>query len=211
MTVEIVIPTYQREEKLCRLIKSITANVYPEYKITVLPDHGRKHVFRLINEQSMRSDADIFLGISDDTVFEPTVIEHAAKSMEKCFPDTDGIIYMNWINLPNVCKGAIAFVGKKFRKRFPNGFIYCPDYISLYADSELSNFAESISKLEFCSLTGLYHYHPAHYPEELDRTHELGRENMGNDSRMRRLRNEKGYLWGKDFKMISPFEEVLNG
>ncbi|MEI8350068.1 MAG: hypothetical protein WCI77_07930 [Candidatus Omnitrophota bacterium] len=210
MTVDIAIPTYCRPQKLSWLIKSILVNDYPGYRIIIIPDYERKHVFRLINEASQKSDADIFLGISDDTEFERDVIISAVSSMKEHFPDTDGIIYMNWLNLPNVCKGAIAFTGKKFRERFPDKFIYCPDYISLYADDELGRYAESINKLAFCSDTGLHHYHPSAYPDQVDITHKLGRVNQPHDLDVRSLRKAKGYLWGKDFNLVTTdLERIL--
>lgn len=208
MLVEIAIPTYKREEKLQRCVKSIMANVYPLYKITIIPDHRRARVFSLLNWASEHSDADIFLGISDDTEFMPDVIEKAAYSMIREFPDTDGIISMNWLNLPNVCAGAIAFVGRKFRERFPNKHLYCPDYISLFADDELGRAAKELSKLYICHDTGLYHYHPGHYPDQMDETHKIGRSTQFMDQRTRRRRQEAGLAWGADFVLIGSGEEI---
>ena len=198
---EVAIPTYNRPAKLTNLVKSILRN-RGDITITIIPDNLGEKVFRIINKASQRSNADVFIGISDDTEFPPDTIEKVEAAMTKIFPDLDGVISMKWLNIPTVTYGAIAFCGWKFRERFPDKHIYCPDYISLFADKELGDYAESIDKLAVLSNCGLYHYHPAYYPELLDETHKKGRVTREIDEQTLIRRDAENLLWGREFDTV---------
>ena len=201
MVCEVAIPTYKRPDKLCRLVRSLLIN-RGDIIITIMPDNSGKKAFKLLNEASERSNADIFLPMSDDTEFMPDVIEKVCNAMAEYFPDLDGVISMKWLNIPTVTYGAIAFCGRKFRERFPNKWIFCPDYVSLYADAELGKAAESLGKLKVIEGTGINHYHPAHYPEMADEAHYKNRETQSKDDYTRQRRQDLGYIWGLDFNVI---------
>ena len=203
MTIEVVIPTYQRLEKLARCVRSIINNNYLGTIITILPDHDRVKCFQLINEQSFRSKADIFIGISDDTEFTDSVLSVVAAEMLIHFPGLDGAISLPWLNIPNVTPGAVLFLGRALRARFPRKYIYCPDYISFYADKELGDFLQQKNLLFQSEATGLFHYHPGHFPNEYDETHWINRETQGKDKKTQRLREAQKLLWGKTFKRIT--------
>lgn len=197
MKVEIAIPTYKRPEKLCNLVKSILQNK-GDIVITIIPDNSGKKVFRILNECSQQSDADIFLGISDDTKFRPDVIEKVVEAMPK---DLDAVVSMRWLNMKTVTLGAIAFCGRVFRERFPNKWMYCPDYVSLFADKELGDYAERIGKMIEIKDTGLYHYHPVVTGQE-DEAYIKSRETKAQDEETFAMRQSKGYLWGESFDVI---------
>lgn len=85
---------------------------------------------------------DILILISDDMIPQvqgwDTIIR---ESMEEHYPNTDGVLFFpdGYSALNTMC-----ILGKKYYDRF--GYIYHPDYISLWSDNEFMEVAEQLGK-----------------------------------------------------------------
>jgi hypothetical protein len=79
------------------------------------------------------------------------------KAMERYFPDTDGMIHFpDQVAKERLCTYQI--VGRKYYDR--TGYIYCPEYKSLYCDNEEFLKAKLLGKYEYIPLRYLEHRHP---------------------------------------------------
>lgn len=199
MTVDVVIATYKRHEKLARCVSSLL-DTHDFLRIVILPDNRRVGMLKLINEEFSRSHADIVLSCSDDMEFFPETIAKVIYAMEKNFPDTDGVIGLKQVEFEN--EGGLLALGQKFLQRFPENKAFCPDYKALYFDTELYDFALGAGLFAFCPDAMVHHYHPSAYPKEMDDTHRIGRVLSQNDSSVYEQRKAKGLLWGKNFDLI---------
>lgn len=199
MTVDVVIATYKRPEKLARCVSSLL-DTHDFLRIVILPDNRRVGMLKLINEEFGRSQADIVLSCSDDMEFFPETIAQVIYAMENKFPDTDGVIGLKQIEFDN--EGGLLALGQKFLQRFPERQAFCPDYKALYFDTELYDFALGSGLFHFCPDAMVYHYHPSVHPKEMDETHRIGRVLSQNDGSVYEQRKSKGLLWGKKFDLI---------
>lgn len=77
------------------------------------------------------------------------------QDMEEHFPDTDGILWFNDGYQDRIC--TLCIIGKKYYDRF--GYIYHPDYHSLFCDNEFTEVAQGLDKLKFWSLPLFKHEH----------------------------------------------------
>lgn len=196
--ISIVIPTYNRVEKLNRCISSILGSTYQNFEICVIADNCCSNtegfinkyplsigsrVELLVNDKQSRAfgcwnkflrnhfKEDIFCFLCDDTELKPDCLENAVKEFE----DLDLFLGFNQVNLPSSTKYAMGLVGRDFVNRFPNKEIFCPIYNCFYADEELYLYANAINKFKYGETAHIIHYHPAFYKDELDETHAVVR------------------------------------
>ena len=89
-------------------------------------------------------DFDIVLLASDDMVPQvrgyDTIIKEA---MEDYFPNTDGVLWFN-DGYQSRAMNTLCILGKKYYDRF--GYIYHPDYISLWCDNEFTVVANMLGR-----------------------------------------------------------------
>lgn len=199
MTVDIIIATYRRPEKLARCVSSLL-DTHDFLRIVILPDNRRVGMLKLINEEFGRSQADIVLSCSDDMEFFPDTIAQLIYAMEKNFSDTDGVIGLKQVEFEH--EGGLLALGQKFLHRFPEKKAFCPDYKALYFDTELYDFALGAGLFAFCPDALVHHYHPSIYSKEMDDTHRIGRVLSKNDCDIYEQRKHKGLLWGKTFSLV---------
>ena len=104
-------------------------------------------------------DFDIVLLASDDMVPQvrgyDTIIKEA---MEDYFPDTDGVLWFN-DGYQSRAMNTLCILGKKYYDRF--GYIYHPDYISLWCDTEFTRVANMLGKQKYFEQVIIQHQHPA--------------------------------------------------
>jgi len=214
MKVSVIIPTYDRLEKLKRTIKSILEGDYNKIHIFVVIDGNKEMhlnfpslpVTVIRNEERMdwvfsinralreMGDADAAIYAGDDLEFPPHSISRAMEAMKKHFPDGDGLV-----GLKQSCAGvdsAFGLMGRKFIERFPNRQVLCPDYIHYVSDREIGQFAKSINKFYFCKDVIIKH------DRSKDKTRELALKILGTDKATKAERARKGFLWGRDFERI---------
>ena len=104
-------------------------------------------------------DFDIVLLASDDMVPQvrgyDTIIKEA---MEDYFPDTDGVLWFN-DGYQSRAMNTLCILGKKYYDRF--GYIYHPDYVSLWCDNEFTVVANMLGRQKYFERVIIQHQHPA--------------------------------------------------
>lgn len=227
MKFDFVVPTYNRFEKLARLLRSLRLQLSENIRIWVYCDNNdvetknrvmesfsdivhlvavvpeRRMFFGNLNEHLKHCKADAMFYVCDDVEFLDGSLLSACQCFEKYLPDTDGVLGLNQVNIPNGSDSAMGIIGMRFADRFPQRQCFCPDYISFHADAELGKYAKSIGKFVFCEEAKIVHYHPAIVKEEKDNTHGIVRQFKQRDAEVRNLRKLRNLLWGRDFKLVS--------
>jgi glycosyltransferase involved in cell wall biosynthesis len=203
---DILIPTFQRRDKLLRCLNAIYNNTYKRWNISIQYDVDNKFAFNYWNEQCLRGTGDWVICLSDDTELHPDCLEKIIEIANEKYPDTDGFIGINQENIQDghgASKSAQPCMGRKFLERFGNRGPFCHDYIGFFADTEIGDFARSINKFTWGESAKLTHYHPGHFISEIDFAHHNLRQNdrIGFDKEMYKRRRELGYLWGRDFNL----------
>jgi hypothetical protein len=234
MNMDVVIPTFMREEKLRRTLASIhtalgvcnfpvNVKVFysdPDEKLRAEKDldfswlehkiYGsedfRAPVFW--NDYLKTMDADALVYLTDDVLIDRYCLLIASEHLKKM--DFDGVIGFNIDNRVEEvqpCLAAFGVLGAKFADRFPGREVFCPDYYSLFADVELEKYAKFVGRFKFEHACKLVHFHPAYAPDEADETHLWTRRRVSREAAFFEMRQSKGLLWGRDFERVNK-EEV---
>lgn len=103
---------------------------------------------------------DILLVTSDDMIpccpcFDTIIVE----TMLEAFSDFDGVLNFH-DGVVGAVLNTLPIVGKKFFDRF--GYVYHPDYTSLYCDEELTLVSRMLNKEKISDLVIIKHMHPVH-------------------------------------------------
>jgi hypothetical protein len=110
-----------------------------------------------VNRDIELGDWDIILLASDDMIpIEKGYDEQIRFNMLISYPDTDGILWFNDGNRKDL--NTLCILGKKYYKRF--GYIYHPDYKSLWADNEFMTIGNLLKKQTFIDKVIIHHQHP---------------------------------------------------
>ena len=92
-------------------------------------------------------DFDIILLASDDMIpVQEGYDDIICSDMEKYFPDTDGVLWYN-DGLVGDALNTLSIMGKKYFDRF--GYMYHPDYESVYCDNEFMESSRMLGKCEY--------------------------------------------------------------
>lgn len=184
MNLLIKFPTKGRRERFVQTIRGYLANiVLPETKILVTfdsddrasttPDilkfleHNKveytigysKSKVDACNRDLEGKDFDVVLLASDDMIcVERGFDKIICDAMEKHFPDTDGSLHFNDGYTQDRLRTMVIF-GKKYYDRF--GYLYHPDYISLWSDNEDIEVAKLLNKYQYFPQILFKHQHYA--------------------------------------------------
>jgi hypothetical protein len=114
---------------------------------------------------------DILLLASDDMIpiykgYDSIIIE----KMKEFYPDTDGVLWFN-DGFQGKKLNTLSILGKKYYKRF--GYIYNPEYLSIWSDNEFMDVANILGKQTYFDLTIIKHEHPDWGYGNRDKVHEL--------------------------------------
>jgi hypothetical protein len=111
------------------------------------------------------ADWDILVNLSDDMLFiAPNWDEYIRAEMRIGFPDTDGYLHFYEQDSKSaLC--VMTIVGRKYYERF--GFIYHPDYASLFCDNEQMQVAKLLNRYKYVDLEIFKHYNPAYNYENM--------------------------------------------
>lgn len=229
MTIDIVIPSKWRLEKLNRCLSSIfdssnntKAQVFLYLKFSEPHEHEHYKTIlenldfvkcELINSYSVPSfwnshlntmTSDLLMYINDDIILHPDTLEVINQEYLLHFPKLDGVMGLNQVNIPEeqAVEGAFGVIGRNYCKRFPNNQAWCPDYHRFWADYELWQYSKSINKFYFCRNAKLEHFHPA-FGGTNDATHKDVRRYLSQDKATYRKRKDLGCLWGKNFTLVN--------
>lgn len=207
--VDIVIPTWQRPEKLARCLASIQRQTYPAIRVHAVEDTDRLFAFGVWNRfLASWAEGDLFVYLCDDTELDPGCIAAAVDEFELRWPDTDGVVGFHQSNIAGQsgwCRSAMGMVGRAFAERYPDRQVFCPDYGRFHADSEMGAYARILGRFTYCEAASLVHYHPAHCKAEMDETHRVvrGAVEVAQDRETWNARQGMGLLWGQDFTLVN--------
>lgn len=101
---------------------------------------------------------DIVLLASDDMIPRTIGYDKIIKMhMQAHFPDTDGVLWFNDGYTSNRLN-TLAILGRKYYERF--GYIYHPEYTSLWCDNEFMEVAGLLGKQRYFNNVIIKHEHP---------------------------------------------------
>lgn len=104
-------------------------------------------------------DWDILVNFSDDMEFVVDGFDQIiVDDMMKYFPDTDGVLHYPDGNIGDRLM-TMSIIGRKYYER--DGYIYNPDYISLWCDNEAQEVAKLRGKYQYIDKVLFNHNHPA--------------------------------------------------
>lgn len=223
------IATYQRPEKLKRLLKSLEAQTYKNFFTYIVFDANDVHSLVGIEEYTLPKQVfintergyvigcwnlayrvpgfDAYMMLCDDVELHQSCLESALERLESLFPDEDGVI-----GLTQECPGAKNFdyknfgqvlMGRKFVERYKdvNYQVCCPHYTHLRQDEEMWQYATSLDKFNHCKEAKLNHYHPSFLKNEMDTTHHIVRHGIiQEDNRIFADRQRRGVIWGQSWE-----------
>lgn len=203
MIAQCCISTYNRPEMLCKAIKSIIAQGIFDIDIIIHLNTAEGSTVKVCNHFKSDFEYDVQFGICDDMEMQEGCLKSAFECFNKNFPDLDGLVGFNQVNIPDGCQVAACMVGRKFAERFPNRIVYCPEYHHFGVDVECLEYAKSVNKYVYCPEAKVYHHHPAHSDYKQDGTYKLLRKFAVNDHSIQAERKAKGLVWGKNFHLIA--------
>lgn len=215
--VDVVIPTRNRAAKLLRTLGSIPRQI-GDVKINVIVGFdcdpktaGRFEEFSRIKESilfpnhvgsiAIRNEIiatrcdDAVLYATDDIIFQNGAIASAVASMKRLFPDDDGVVGFKVVGDRAQSKAGVGLVGSRFLQRYPGKTLFHPGYFHFGAQ-EIERAAKILHRLFFDERATIVHFHPAFYPDEIDRTHLDARKARKVDLELSRARQRAGLTWG---------------
>lgn len=178
--ITITIPTTGRPDKLSQCLKSIDykdtfirigavsiedvnlSDVSEMDNVSII--FNSSSIVEMQNDLAFASpDASHILAASDDIEFLPGAIRTAKECLLKVFPDGDGCVGLNIVNMEEKDRSPYAFmlVGAKFFNERLHRELFYPRYKHFYADTELGLYACSLGRFVFCYDARVIHHHPA--------------------------------------------------
>jgi hypothetical protein len=140
---------------------------------------------------------DIILLASDDMI--PIINGYddiIRKDMNDFFGDMDGVLWYNDGGQNRI--NTLSILGKKYYERF--GYIYHPDYISLWCDNEFTEVSERLNKVYKSDKIIIEHKHPAYQKTNYDELYVRNESYFSIDKEIYERRNAKNFdLDEKDY------------
>lgn len=181
----IVIPSYSRTDLLEKAIDSALNQDYPNIMVYVLTmcfpeiherirnkyysnDKVRIYFFpkqagwvECQNFISSTTHTNILYG-ADDIELYPDCVSVAWKTLNEKFPDLDGVVGLNQVNLAghNPYKGAFGLIGRTYLNHFPNRKWLMPNFFGHFSDMYSTEVADKQGKFYFEPEAKLTHHHP---------------------------------------------------
>jgi len=227
MKLDIVIPSKNRKEKLQKCLNSLflsgkdildlniflylsSKEEYDYYRF--LFSNIRQIIVRRIADYRVpdfwnaflcQCESDAMMYINDDIEFLEETIPIVLENYYSRFPDYDGVMGLNQVNItdPNKVEAAFGVIGLKYADRFPDRQVFPPCYNRFYGDFELWLYAREINKFYFCEEARILHHHPSTNRSLEDSTHIDVRKWLAKDRAIFNLRKEKQLLWGRSFEL----------
>lgn len=222
MKIIIAIPTCSSERipLLIQAVESIQASSYKNVHVIIVADgnldiletvgihfENKKsdNVAIILNKRRMdwiasvnrvfkEFDSEYYIYASDDLVFPPDCIKKAMQTMQQSFPDGFGLVT---ITKKNRCP--FGLIGRKFVEHFPDRQVFCPDYIHYRSDTELQ---KTVKELKIFAFPPERTNQVEHFRRK-DKTWRCAIKIKARDSEIYNKRQEKGYLWGVDFNLVT--------
>lgn len=135
---------------------------------------------------------DIVVLMSDDMIPQvigwDDIIRHAIVNH---FPDTDGALWFNDGYQDRIC--TLSIMGRKYYDRF--GYIYHPDYHSLFCDNEFTEVAKGLGKMRYSLEVLFKHEHFANNPRtKRDKLYDRNEALFNLDKQTYERRKSSGFI-----------------
>jgi len=144
-----------------------------------------------INANLENIEFDIVLLASDDMIPKIKGYDTIIKNMmEKHYPDTDGVLWFN-DGYQGDKLNTLSIMGKKYYDRF--GYIYNPEYISVWCDNEFMDIANILGKQTYFNEVIIQHEHPDWGYGARDVIHSLNANNEAHDRLLYQTRKTKNF------------------
>jgi len=227
MKLDLVIPSKNRKDKLETCLNSIfhsnflgQVEVYLYFSIKGESTYFRKitkgiswihirdlesyRVPEFWNTHLKNMTADGLCYLNDDIELFPETLTIIQDNFNNTFPDYDGVMGLNQVNInsPSKVEGAFGVIGSKYADRFPDRQVFCPDYNRFFGDYEIWRYSKSIDKFLFCSTAQLLHHHPITNKKLEDATHRDVRTWLDEDRATFNERKRRDLLWGCSWELI---------
>lgn len=143
-------------------------------------------------------DWDVLLLASDDMIpivpnYDAIIDEH----MQENFPDYNGCLWFNDGYTKKIC--TLVVMGQPYFRRF--GYIYHPDYLSLWCDNEWTEVAQANGKLRFVDQTIIRHDHFANTRTvRMDDVYRKNESFSRQDGVLYNVRKAQGFFMGQEPK-----------
>ena len=180
-------------------IRNCVQSVGKKIALTVLPNECGW--LPTVNEYIKTLDKAFLMG-ADDMIFHSGAVQIAIEAMNNVFPNENGVIGFNQVNLENSCEAGFTLIGRKFIDHLRPHGLFCPDYKHYYADTELHKFATTFGRFRFIKEAKIDHYHFS-VTGEKDSTALISQQSREEDKETAKKREEQGLLWGRDFTRIN--------
>jgi hypothetical protein len=153
-------------------------NQYPYLKYYY---ENNKSKIEAVNNNLSDKNFDILLLASDDMLPIKEGYDKIIKTkMEQYYPDTDGVLWFNdGFQKNNI--NTLCILGKKYYDRF--GYIYHPDYKSLYSDTEFTLVSQTLNKVKYFDDVIIKHIQYSIVNEKPDELY-IRNDNLENDDRL---------------------------
>jgi hypothetical protein len=131
---------------------------HPSIKIYIGPASGK--IAAINRDMPDPSTFDILLLASDDMIPVQKGYDTIIRTkMRETFPDGDGVLFFN-DGYMNHTLNTLVICGSKYYQRF--GYIYYPEYKSVFCDNEFTDVANQLKKQVYFNQVIIKHEHPAH-------------------------------------------------
>jgi hypothetical protein len=134
---------------------------------------------------------DILLLASDDMIPVQKGYDRIIReSMEKFYPDTDGVLFFNDGHHGDKLN-TLCILGKKYYERF--GYIYHPSYKTEFCDNEFMDVANQLGRQTYIDQVIIEHKHPLWTGEVKDPTYLQNDTHINEDKQNYLQRRGKGF------------------
>jgi hypothetical protein len=145
---------------------------------------------------------DIVLLASDDMIpvvkgYDDIIRTH----MKEYFRDTDGVLWYNDGGQNNI--NTLCILGKKYYDRF--GYIYHPDYISLWCDNEFTDVSRILNRVYKSNEIIIEHQHPVYQKTNYDQLYVRNESYYNIDHETYDKRSVRGF----DLELNRPILSIL--
>ena len=131
---------------------------YNNVKVSAIPENPTKIKACNYNIKQFDGLFDILVLASDDMIPQIKGWDDVIRmDMEKYYPNLDGCLWYNdGYRESNLC--TLSILGARYYKRF--GYIYHPDYKTMWADNEYTIVAQKLNRITYINNVIIKHEHP---------------------------------------------------
>lgn len=138
------------------IISKLTLDKYK--KVTTYCGYSKNKIDAINRDIGKIPNWDILINFSDDMEFQEKGFDDIIrKVMSDYFPNTDGCLHFN-DGFTSDKLITMSILGRKYYDKF--GYIYHPDYISLFCDNEQTDVAKILKRYVYVNKVIFKHLHP---------------------------------------------------